>query len=75
MIVDGPKILVIFYSMYGHTFKMAQAVVNGIEEAGGLPILKQVAELIPEDEWNEDMKKTKALMKDIPSADPRSDLE
>lgn len=71
----GPKILVLFYSMYGHTFKMAQAVVKGIQETGGEPILKQVAELIPEEEWSEDMKKTKKLMKAIPFADPRSDLE
>jgi NAD(P)H dehydrogenase (quinone) len=69
-----PKILVLFYSMYGHTFRMAKAVVEGIQEAGGEPILKQVQEIIPEESWNEDMRKTKELMKDIPNADPRSDL-
>ncbi|MEJ2241912.1 MAG: NAD(P)H:quinone oxidoreductase [Candidatus Bathyarchaeota archaeon] len=75
MKVDAPKILVLFYSMYGHTFKMAQAIVEGIKQAGGEPILKQVAELIPEEEWSEDMKKTKGLMEDVPLADPRSDFE
>jgi len=61
--------------MYGHTFKMAKAVVEGVQEAGGEPILKQVAELIPEESWSEDLKKTKELMKEIPVANPRKDLK
>jgi len=72
---NKPKILVLFYSMYGHTFRMAKAVVEGVREAGGEPILKQVAELIPEEFWNEDIKKAKELMKDITVADPRKDLK
>ncbi|NIR87880.1 NAD(P)H:quinone oxidoreductase [Candidatus Bathyarchaeota archaeon] len=70
-----PKILVLFYSMYGHTFRMANAVVEGVREADGEPILKQVAELVPEEFWNEDMKKAKELMKGIPIANPRKDLK
>jgi len=70
-----PKILVLFYSMYGHIFKMANAVAEGVQEAGGEPILKQVAELIPEKFLSEDVKKAKELMKDIPVADPRKDLK
>jgi NAD(P)H dehydrogenase (quinone) len=70
-----PRILVIFYSMYGHTLRMAKAVVEGIQEAGGKPILKQVAELVPKEYWSETVKKTKELMKDIPVADPRKDLK
>jgi len=70
-----PKILVLFYSMYGHIFRMANAVVEGVREAGGEPILKQVAELIPEKFWNEDVKKAKESMKNIPVADPRKDLK
>ncbi len=73
--VNRPKILVVFYSMYGHTFKMAEGVVEGVREAGGEPILKQVAELIPETLWNENIRKAKKLMKDVPVADPRKDLE
>ncbi|MDH4221126.1 MAG: NAD(P)H:quinone oxidoreductase [Candidatus Bathyarchaeota archaeon] len=72
---NKPKILVLFYSMYGHTFRMAKAVVEGVREAGGQPILKQVAELVPEKFWSEDVKKTKELMKDVPVADPREDLK
>ena len=72
---ERPRILILFYSMYGHTFKMAKAVVEGVQEAGGEPILKQVAELIPEESWSEDVKKTKELMKKIPVANPRKDLK
>jgi len=72
---DKPRILVLFYSMYGHTFRMAQAVVEGVREAGGEPILKRVAELVPEEFWDKDIKEAKELMKDVPIADPRKDLE
>ena len=72
---DKPRILVLFYSMYGHTFRMAQAVVEGVREAGGEPILKRVAELVPEDFWDKDIKEAKELIKDVPIADPRKDLE
>jgi len=72
---NKPKILVLFYSMYGHTFRMANAVVEGVQEAGGEPVFRQVAELVPEEFWNEDVKKAKKLMKDIPVADPRKDLK
>ena len=30
------KILIIFYSMYGHIFRMANAAFEGVREAGGL---------------------------------------
>jgi len=72
---NKPKILVLFYSMYGHIFKMANAVAEGVREAGGEPILKQVAELIPEKFWNEDIRKAKQLMKNVPIADPSEDLK
>jgi NAD(P)H dehydrogenase (quinone) len=29
-----PKILILFYSMYGHTFQMANAVAEGVRDAG-----------------------------------------
>jgi len=61
--------------MYGHIFKMARAVAEGIREAGGEPILKQVGELIPKEQWNEPIKKMKEEMKDVPIADPRKDLK
>jgi len=54
---------------------MANAAVDGIREAGGEAILKQVAELIPEERWNENIRKAKELMKDILVADPQTDLK
>jgi len=69
-----PKILVVFYSMYGHIYEMAKGLAEGVRETGGEPILKQVIELVPEELWNEDVKKAKEYMKDIPIADPRQDL-
>jgi NAD(P)H dehydrogenase (quinone) len=70
-----PRILILFYSMYGHTFRMANAIAEGVREAGGETILKQVAELIPEDRWNENIRKAKESMKTIPVADPQTDLK
>jgi NAD(P)H dehydrogenase (quinone) len=72
---NKPNILVLFYSMYGHIFRMAKAVVEGVREADGEPILKQVAELLPEKFWSEDVKKAKESMKGILVADPRKDLK
>ena len=44
------KVQVIFYSMYGHVYKMAQAVVEGAKQVSGAEVsLYQVAELIPDD--------------------------
>lgn len=72
---NKPKILVIFYSMYGHTFKMAKSVIEGVKEACGDPVLKQVAEIIPKEQWNESIEEAKKLMKAVPVADPRMDLK
>jgi NAD(P)H dehydrogenase (quinone) len=44
------KVQVIFYSMYGHVFKMAQAVSEGVKQVSGADVsLYQIAELIPDD--------------------------
>ena len=43
------RIQVIFYSMYGHIFKMAEAVAAGAREVEGAQVdIYQVAELVPE---------------------------
>lgn len=70
-----PKILIVFYSMYGHIFKMANAAVEGVNEGGGQAILKQVAELIPEEQWDENVRKAKEARKDIAVASPQEDLK
>jgi NAD(P)H dehydrogenase (quinone) len=44
------KIQVLFYSMYGHIYRMAEAVVEGAREVEGAEVsLYQVAELVPEE--------------------------
>jgi len=70
-----PRILILFYSRHGQIFGMAEAMADGVREAGGEPVLRQVAELIPQEQWDENMKKTKELMRHIPTADPKKDLK
>ena len=44
------KVKVVFYSMYGHIYKMAEAVAEGVREVEGAEVeLLQVPELVPED--------------------------
>ena len=44
------KIQVVFYSMYGHIYRMAEAVAEGAREVQGAEVsLYQVAELVPEE--------------------------
>ena len=44
------KVQVIFYSMYGHVYKMAQAIVEGAKQVPGAEVsLYQVSELIPDE--------------------------
>jgi NAD(P)H dehydrogenase (quinone) len=44
------KVQVIFYSMYGHVYKMAQAIVEGAKQVQGAEVsLYQVAELVSDD--------------------------
>lgn len=46
----GAKVQVIFYSMYGHVYRMAEAVVEGAKQVPGAEVsLYQVPELIPDD--------------------------
>ncbi len=44
------KILVLYYSMYGHIETMASAVAEGVRSVDGVEvIIKRVPELMPED--------------------------
>lgn len=43
------KVLVLYYSSYGHVEKMASAVAEGVREAGAEAVIKRVPELVPED--------------------------
>lgn len=42
------KVLILYYSAYGHIETMAQAVAEGVNEGGGTPTIKRVPELVPE---------------------------
>ncbi len=43
------KVLVLYYSSYGHIEKMAEAVAQGARDAGAEVSVKRVPELVPED--------------------------
>ncbi|GJE00073.1 NAD(P)H:quinone oxidoreductase [Methylobacterium isbiliense] len=42
------KVLVLYYSTYGHIEQMAYAVAEGVREAGAEAVVKRVPELVPE---------------------------
>ena len=43
------RVLVLYYSSYGHIEKMAGAVAEGVRETGAEAVIKRVPELVPED--------------------------
>jgi NAD(P)H dehydrogenase (quinone) len=44
------KVLVVFYSTYGHIFQMAEAVAEGVKQVKGAEVaLRRVPETLPED--------------------------
>jgi NAD(P)H dehydrogenase (quinone) len=43
------KVLVLYYSAYGHIETMAKAVAEGVREAGAEAIIKRVPETVPDD--------------------------
>ena len=43
------KVLVLYYSSYGHIEKMSEAVAEGVRAAGADVVVKRVPELVPED--------------------------
>src|SRR6202041_1338758 len=47
--VEMTKVLVLYYSSYGHIEKMAYAVAEGAREAGATVDVKRVAENVPEE--------------------------
>ncbi|GBR18890.1 flavodoxin/nitric oxide synthase [Komagataeibacter nataicola NRIC 0616] len=46
--MNMPKVLVLYYSSYGHVETMAHAVAEGVREAGLEAVVKRVPELVPE---------------------------
>lgn len=44
------KVLIVYYSLYGHVHQMAQAVAEGVREVAGCEaVLKRVPETLPQD--------------------------
>jgi NAD(P)H dehydrogenase (quinone) len=43
------KVLVLYYSSYGHIERMAEAVAEGVRQAGAEAVIKRVPELVPEE--------------------------
>jgi len=42
------KVLVLYYSSYGHIETMARAVADGVRDAGAVAVIKRVPELVPD---------------------------
>lgn len=70
------RILVVFYSRWGNTAKLAEAVAEGVEEAGGEVLLRRVRETAPEGEIKGDERwaRTLEMLRAVPEVGP-GDLE
>ena len=66
------KVKIVFYSMYGHIYRMAEAVAEGAREVEGAEVaLLQVAELIPDAVLEKSgAKKAREAFAHIPTAQP-----
>jgi len=42
------KVLVLYYSSYGHIETMAQSVAQGVRDAGAVAVIKRVPEIVPD---------------------------
>lgn len=63
------KVLIVYYSTFGNTYKMALEVAEGVRTVSGAePVIRTVPELIPEEiiQSREDIKRGKELQKDVP---------
>jgi len=62
------KILVLYYSMFGNTYRMAKSIIAGIEKEDGKPLLRTVAELLPPEiiEGDENIKRAKEEQRNVP---------
>jgi NAD(P)H dehydrogenase (quinone) len=61
------KTLILFYSMYGHVYEMAQAEAEGAREAGAEVEIKQVPETLPDEVLKElGALETRKSMEEVP---------
>lgn len=68
----GTEIQVVFYSMYGHVYRMAEAVATGAREVPGAEVLLyQVPELVPEEALQRTgAKEAREAFAHVPVAEP-----
>lgn len=66
------KVKIVFYSMYGHIYKMAEAEAEGAREVEGAEVeMLQVSELVPDDILEKSgAKKAREAFAHIPVAKP-----
>ncbi len=66
------KIQIVFYSMYGHVYKLAEAVAEGAREVSDTQVtLYQVPELVPDEALEKSgAKAAREAFADIPIAEP-----
>lgn len=71
------KISVVFYSMYGHTYEMAEAEAEGAREVDGAEVkIYQVPELVPEETLEESgAKEARKAFEDVPVIEPEDLVE
>ena len=67
------KVKVVFYSMYGHIYRMAESVAGGAREVQGAEVqMLQVPELVPDDVLERSgAKQARSLFGHIPTAKPK----
>ena len=68
----GPKVQVIFYSMYGHVYTLAEAIAEGARSVPGAEVsLYQVPELVPAEALERSgAAKARAAFAHVPLAEP-----
>ena len=71
------KVLILYYSAYGHMERMAQAIAEGVRDAGAEADIKRVPELVPEDVAKQsgfklDQKAPIATVAELADYEPRS---
>src|ERR687891_2376232 len=63
------KVLIVYYSTYGHVYRMAPLVAEGVKEIpGAQAVIRTVPELIPKSviDSREDMKAGREMQQDVP---------
>src|SRR5262245_36699789 len=66
---ESMKVLIVYYSTYGHVYRMAALVAEGVKEVPDAePVVRTVPELIPKSviDARADMKAAKEMQRDVP---------